>query len=45
MTVFELGASQFGKDIGPDVVRSWDVFDVDMFKGGLNDYIDQMVIL
>jgi len=42
---FELGASQFGKDVGPDVVGSWDVFDANLFKGGLNDYTDQMVIL
>jgi len=33
------------KDIGPNVVGSWDVFDTDLFEGGLNDCTDQMVIL
>jgi len=45
VTVFELGAGQLGKDVGPDVVNSWDVFDADLFEGGLNDCADQMVIL
>jgi len=45
VTVFELGAGQFGKDIGPNVVCSWDVFDADLFEGGLNGCTDQMVIL
>jgi len=43
--VFELGAGQFGEDVGPDVVGSWNVFDADLFEGGLNDCTDQMVIL
>ena len=45
MAAFELGAGQFGKDVGPDVVGSWDVFDADLFEGRLNDCTDQMVIL
>jgi len=45
VTVFELGAGQFRKDVGLDVVGSWDVFDTDLFEGGLNDCTDQMVIL
>jgi len=42
---FELGTGQFGKDVSLDVVGSWDVFDADLFEGGLNDCTDQMVIL
>jgi len=45
VTVFQLGASQFGEDIGSNVVGPWDVFDADLFEGGLNDCTDQMVIL
>jgi len=45
VTIFELGAGQFGKDIGPDVIGSWDVFDVDLFEGGLNDCTDRVVVL
>ena len=45
MAAFELGAGQFGEDVDPDVVGTWDVFDVDLFEGGLNDCTDQMVIL
>jgi len=45
VTILELGASQFGKDIGPNVVGSWDMFDADLFEGGLNDCTDQNVIL
>jgi len=45
VTDFELGTGQFGKDVGPDVVGSWDVFDADLFEGGSDDCTDQMVIL
>jgi len=45
VTVFQLGAGQFGENIDPDVVGPWDVFDADLFEGGLNDCTDQMVIL
>jgi len=43
--VFELGAGQFGKDVGFDVVGSRDVFDTDLFESGLNNRTDQMLIL
>jgi len=45
VAVFKLGAGQFVEDVSPDVVGSWDVFDADLFEGGLNDCTDQMVIL
>jgi len=45
VVAFELGTGQFGKDVSLDVVGSWDVFDADLFEGGLNDCTDQMVIL
>jgi len=45
VTIFLHGDGQFGENIGPDVVSPWDVFDADLFEGGLNDCSDQMVML